>query len=272
MWVRTAQKAIFKKVLDRRFIPYILLTKQCIGNGVNGMPRTRHIEQYEAMRSQIMDSARKQMAEHGTAGLGLRAIAREMDVTAPAIYRYFPSMDDLITELIIENFHALAAAMADGANSAPKTDYSGRLMGMLLGYRRWALDNPIDFQLIYGNPIPGYVAPAERTMPAARRGFDVVVEILNDALAAGAIVPPPEYEALPGAIAAQLSGVIAHEGYDAPVIVLYLATVGWTRIHGIVMLELFDDIQPVVGDTEAFYQFEMHMLLKQLGYKNIDSS
>ncbi|MEO8612729.1 MAG: TetR-like C-terminal domain-containing protein, partial [Chloroflexota bacterium] len=182
------------------------------------------------------------------------------------------SLDDLITELIIENFHALAVAMAEGANSAPETDYVGRLMGMLMAYRQWALDNRIDFQLIYGNPIPGYVAPAERTMPAARRGFDVVVEILSGALAAGAIVPPPEYQALPGAIATQLSAVIDHEGYDAPLVVLYLATVGWTRIHGIVMLELFDDIQPIVGDTEAFYRFEMYMLLKQLGYQKLNSS
>ncbi|MEO8613056.1 MAG: TetR family transcriptional regulator, partial [Chloroflexota bacterium] len=72
------------------------------------MPRTRHIEQFEAMRNQIMEIARRQMTEQGTAALALRAIAREMDVTAPAIYRYFPSLDDLITELIIENFHALA--------------------------------------------------------------------------------------------------------------------------------------------------------------------
>ena len=232
------------------------------------MAEKRREKLRQATQSEIKDIARKLMTEHGTAGLGLRAIAREMDVTAPAIYRYFPSLDDLITELIIENFHAQAAAMAEGANSAPKTDYVGRLMGMLLAYRRWALDHPIDFQLIYGNPIPGYVAPAERTMPAARRGFDVVVEILAGALTAGAIVPPPEYHVLPGAIAEQLSGVIAHEGYDVPIVVVYLATVGWTRIHGIVMLELFDDIQPIVGDTEAFYRFEMHMLLKQLGYKN----
>jgi AcrR family transcriptional regulator len=236
------------------------------------MAEKRREKLRQATQTEIKEIARRLMAENGTAGLGLRAIAREMDVTAPAIYRYFPGLDDLITELIIENFHALAAAMDDGAHSAPETDYAGRLMGMLMAYRQWALDNPIDFQLIYGNPIPGYVAPAERTMPAARRGFDVVVEILDGALKAGAIIPPPEYHALPGAITAQLEGVIAHEGYDVPVVVVYLATVGWTRIHGIVMLELFDDIQPILGDTEAFYRLEMHMLLKQLGYQQVDSS
>jgi AcrR family transcriptional regulator len=219
-----------------------------------------------ATQTEIKDIARRLMAEQGTAGLGLRAIAREMDVTAPAIYRYFPSLDDLITELIIENYTALADAMAAGAVTSPADDHYGRLMGMLLAYRRYALDNPIDFQLIYGNPIPGYVAPVERTMPAARRGFDVVVAILADAMAVGKLVPPPEYNHLPEGIAAQLAGVMAHEGYDVPLVVLYLATVGWTRIHGIVMLELFDNIQPVVGDTEAFYHFEMHMLMKQLGY------
>jgi len=208
------------------------------------------------------------MTEQGTAGLGLRAIAREMDVTAPALYRYFPTLDDLITELIIENFTALAEAMAEGAGGHPKDDYGGRLLGVLLAYRQWALDHPIDFQLIYGNPIPGYVAPAERTVPAARRGFDVVVGILSDAIAAGKLIPPPEYLDLPESIVTQVAAVIAHEGYDVPLVVLYLATVGWTRIHGIVMLELFDDIQPILGDTETFYRFEMHMLMKQLGYQD----
>jgi len=219
-----------------------------------------------ATQNEIKDIARRLMAENGTAGLGLRAIAREMDVTAPAIYRYFPSLDDLITALILENFNALADAMAAGADEYAHDDYAGRILGLLLAYRRWALDHPIDFQLIYGNPIPGYVAPAERTIPAARRGFDVVVGILTDAMRAGKLSPPAEYLALPEAIAAQLAGVIAHEGYDAPLVVLYLATVGWTRIHGIVMLELFNHIQPVVGDSEAFYRFEMQLLMKQLGY------
>lgn len=230
------------------------------------MPRTRDVEQHEATRGQILTIARQQMGEFGTAGLGLRAIAREMDMTAPAIYRYFPSLDDLITALILEDYHALADAMEAGANSRPHDDYYGRMLAAVMGYRDWALSHPIDFQLIYGNPIPGYVAPAELTIPAARRGFDCIVPIIADALAAGVMVTPDVYHTLPPAIEGQLNGVKAHEGYDAPVIALYLATVGWTRIHGIVMLELFDNIQPVLGDTGAFFEREMRIMLGQLGF------
>jgi AcrR family transcriptional regulator len=235
------------------------------------MAEKRREKLRQAAQTEIKEIARRLMTQHGTAGLGLRAIAREMDVTAPAIYRYFPSLDDLITELIMENFNALADAMAAASASLPEQDYRGRMMAVLMAYRQWALEHPIDFQLIYGNPIPGYVAPAERTMPAARRGFEVVVSILTGAMIAGDIVIPPEYQVLPGAIATPLANVVAVEGYEIPLAVLYLATVGWTRIHGIVMLELFDNIQPILGDTEAFYRFEMQALLKQLGYKVVDS-
>ena len=231
------------------------------------MPRSRDIEQFEATQSQILEVARRQMAENGTAGIGLRAMAREMGITAPAIYRYFPSMDDVITALILENFNALADAMAAASASLPQSDYRGRLEAVLMAYRQWAMEHPIDFQLIYGNPIPGYVAPADQTMPAARRGFDVVVELLGGAYAAGQIVPPEAYHFLPPVIAGQLEGVLAHEGYDVPLVVLYLATVGWTRIHGIVMLELFDDIQPIIGDGETFYRFEAVQILRQLGFR-----
>ena len=61
--------------------------------------------------TQIKAVARQQMAEHGTAGLSLRGIAREMGITAPAIYNYFPRLDDLITALIVDAFTALADAM-----------------------------------------------------------------------------------------------------------------------------------------------------------------
>ena len=67
--------------------------------------------------AQIKAAARQQMAEHGTAGLSLRGIARQLGITAPAIYNYFPRLEDLITALIVDAFSDLADVMeaADAA-------------------------------------------------------------------------------------------------------------------------------------------------------------
>jgi hypothetical protein len=85
---------------------------------------------------------------------------------------------------------------------------------------------------------------------------------------AGVIEPPREYQQLPSAVIENLKGVAAQEDYQGALVVLCLATVGWARIHGFVMLELFGSIQPLVGDAEAFYRTEMHAMMRQLGFKS----
>jgi AcrR family transcriptional regulator len=231
------------------------------------MPRQRNEDQHEKITQRILESARQQMREHGTAGLGMRSIARDLDLAPSGLYRYFENLDAIITALILDAFHALADTIEASSHSVASGDYAGRIQAVMMAYRRWALEHPVDFQLIYGNPIPGYQAPTEVTLAAARRGFKTVVQLLREAMAAGALEPPAEYQTLPASTIEHLNAVSDFEGYDVPTIVLCLATVGWTRIHGFVMLELFNNIQPIVGDPEIFYRVELQAMIRQLGFK-----
>ena len=61
---------------------------------------------------EITDAARRHLAAEGAAGLSLRAVARELGMASSAVYRYFPSRDDLLTTLIVEAYDALGAASA----------------------------------------------------------------------------------------------------------------------------------------------------------------
>ncbi|MEP7293499.1 MAG: TetR/AcrR family transcriptional regulator [Chloroflexota bacterium] len=221
-------------------------------------------QQREATIEAIKAAARAHMKAEGTAAISLRAIARALDVTAPALYRYFTNRDDLITDLLLDAFNGMADAVVAAAAAQPRAAYAERLIAVTMEYRAWALQNPLDFQLIYGNPIPGYVAPPEITVPAARRPFDLVVGILSEALAAGALKPPMTVEQLPPSVTAFLQNLIGTDGYPELPIVLYISVVGWTRIHGMVMLELFENTQAVVGDTEAFYRHEVTRLCAEM--------
>ena len=78
------------------------------------MGRPTRSQQHPDLHAAIKEVARKQIAEHGAAALSLRAIARELSITAPAIYNYFPSRDDLVTALIVDAYHSFAAALAVG--------------------------------------------------------------------------------------------------------------------------------------------------------------
>jgi AcrR family transcriptional regulator len=219
------------------------------------------------MTERIKAAARAQMAEHGTAGLSLRGVARELSITAPAIYNYFPRLDDLITALIVDAFSALANAMREAEARATSDRPGDRIEAMALAYRAWAVAHPVDFQLIYGNPIPGYVAPAEVTAPLALSAFLGIFEGYMRAYASGELRVPPEYGGPPQSIDTVLPRLARDSGLAVPAEVAALLAASWARIHGLVMLELFEHIQPLVGEPAEFYRYEVGALLQRLSLR-----
>jgi len=232
------------------------------------MSRARREEQHASIREEIKGAARRLMEQEGTAGISIRGIGRAMDLTAPALYHYYANRDALITDLIVDAFNALAEELERTRDDARGLAVQAQLMQVLLAYREWARKYPIDFQLIYGNPIPGYQAPEEITVPPANRGFLLIAGLISRCLESGSASPRPEYAAVPPKIepvmdemARQFSGP---EQRFLP-LALYLTTVGWPRIHGIIMLELFNHIQPVVGDVDLFYRIQLEDMARSMG-------
>lgn len=214
----------------------------------------------------IKQIARQQMQENGTAGISLRAIARKLGVTAPAIYNYFPRMDDLITALIIDAFNGLADAVDQVAHN---TDYTAPLQTlecMLIAYREWAITHPTDFQLIYGNPIPAYEAPADITVPLASRPLYSLLSVIQRAIENGDISNEEKYNDIPDAILEHLANLPAPQEMKTsiPLSIAFLVIVGWSRIHGMIMLEIFDHSPPVIGEPESFYIYEVQRIVSEL--------
>jgi AcrR family transcriptional regulator len=215
--------------------------------------------------AEIKATARQQMAESGTAGVSLSAIARAMEISAPALYRYFASRDDLVTALIVDAFNDLADAIQAAESAVTSKTCAPKIAASCLAYREWAIAHPVDFQLIYGNPIPGYVAPAEITVPLARRPFEGLARLFLEAYQIRELVVPAEYVPIPASITAHFATWLPQAGYDFPDALLCLLMSGWARIHGMVMLELFEHLSPVVGDSAAFYRHELGAFFRQLG-------
>ncbi len=211
----------------------------------------------------IKQIARAQMAARGTAGISLRAIARALHVTAPALYNYFPRLEQLISALIVDAFTGLAAAMNEAADAAlgaaPADDrYLPAIEAMGLAYRTWAVTHPTEFQLIYGNPIPGYEAPAEITVPLASLPFTRLTELFAAAWASGTLRIPAHYDVAPAAVRTFMAARLAVLQPGLPPELLCLIVSSWARLHGMVMLELFGHLAPVTGDPAAYYAYELH--------------
>ena len=212
----------------------------------------------------IKEAAWAQMAQHGTAGLSLRGIARQLGVTAPAIYNYFPRLEDLITALIVDAFTALVEAMEAADATVMSRRCYDKIMALCLAYRRWAIGHPVHFQLIYGNPIPGYSAPTEITIPLARRPFLGMFRWFVRGYETGELTIPNEYRDVPQHVAESISAWKEMSGIEMPDALVVLLMSGWSRIHGAVMLELFGHIQPLVGEGPDFFRLEVEAFAQQM--------
>jgi AcrR family transcriptional regulator len=140
---------------------------------------------------EIKQTATQLMREQGTTDLRFSDIAREMGMTAPALYRYFADRDELLSTLIVDAFNELGTVVAEARDSVPAADVWGRFLAVAQAYRSWAKHEPIRFALILGMPVPGYAAPKEGpTTEAAIRAMAQLKALFIDAAERGVLERP----------------------------------------------------------------------------------
>ena len=227
------------------------------------MATQRRARLREATREEIKQVARHLMNEHGASALSLHAIAREMGLTAPALYRYFSTRNDLVTALIVDGYQAHAEAMRVAVEAHPATDPVGRLFAAVLAYRDWALAHPTEYMLFAGSPVPGYAAPTEVISLSARRGMDLLMQLVSAALPAHGYAAPkieltPQFEAA-------LDTLRRQRGYDLPASVVYVVLAGWGQAQGLVTQELYQRLQPLLANPAELYRCEARVWLERLG-------
>jgi AcrR family transcriptional regulator len=228
------------------------------------MTTTRRERQREAARVEIKAIARAQMRQTGSGSISLRGIAEQMGFTVTAIYRYYENLDALITALIVDSFNELADRAQAAVDTAPAGDYRAQLLAAMEAYRAYAVENPTDFHLIYGTPIPGYSAPREVTVPAAVRIGIVLGRVLTAAIRAGKCRPDLDrLHIAPETVAAMTAALEGIPGADP--LASYLTAIAWSRGHGYVMLEITGHITPLVGEDNAFFRQECQRILDDIG-------
>ncbi|MDF1603151.1 TetR/AcrR family transcriptional regulator [Nocardioides sp. YIM 152315] len=226
-------------------------------------PRSRAENRIETTRA-IQQTGRRHLAEVGPAALSLRAIAREVGMVSSAVYRYFPSRDDLLTALIVESYDELGDAVEAADGSVPdRDDLAGRFRAVVHAIHDWARANPHEYALLYGSPVPGYAAP-ETTVPSAARVTGAFLRLAQAAeetdrpLGAPArTVATAEHDALAG----------VREALDSPVAdertVRWL--MAWSTVFGHLSLELFGHMYRGVLDYDAHFAHVVDQLVADLG-------
>jgi AcrR family transcriptional regulator len=192
------------------------------------------------MRQEVKDIALRQLAEGGPQALSVNAIAKELGVSGPALYRYFAGRDALLTELILDAFADLTAAL----RAAPPG-----LVTLATAYRAWAVAQPHRYRLLFSAPLPGYDAHQEHLVAAAQRAMNLVFAALTTA------EPVPD---------ATLSGQLTAWAPEVDPGRALAGVTAWSRMHGFVSLEIEGNFASMGLDAERLFAREVAALLADL--------
>jgi AcrR family transcriptional regulator len=203
---------------------------------------------------QIKTVARRHLAELGAPALSLRAVAREVGMVSSAVYRYFPSRDDLLTALIVDAFDAVGHAAEEADGACARDDLRGRWLATARAVRGWALANPHEYALVYGSPVPGYAAPRDTVDPAARVTL-VFLAIVREGVAAGAIATDDTIETS-RALRQDLARLRSAAAEGVPDQVLSRSLLVWTQLFGAISYELFGHLHRVIEDYDALFDLQ----------------
>ena len=200
----------------------------------------------------ILASARAQLGTVGPAALSVRAVARDVGMASSAVYRYFASRDELLTALLVAGFDEQGEAVETAVERVDASDHVGRWSAVAHAFRGWAVEHPWDYALLYGSPVPGYVAP-EQTVAPATRVTRVLLQLLVDAATAGTPLTDARPAPPDPAFHAAVAEIRGFAGADLPDDLLGAGLAAWCGLVGSVTLELFGHLENAVGDREAWF-------------------
>lgn len=234
-----------------------------------GQPRTdteRHIR----------EQARKLLVDQGHEAVTLRAIAREIGITAPALYRYYDSREDLIQHVCLDICAGLAHDLGADIAAMSSTGPAAQVFEICRGFRRWALAHPREFTLVFASPAAG-IEPGSGVLPMAEEPFGRIFLTVAGRVLAGAGITVPADDGVPEHLRADLTqlrdsllATLREEEIDVPVEMLGLGMVRfmlhfWVRLYGHVALEVFGRFPFGISETEPLFESMLADLAADVG-------
>jgi AcrR family transcriptional regulator len=174
---------------------------------------------------------------------------KRLGVSGPALYRYFASRDDLLTELVIDAYHDLANALTAATSRLPNDNPRGRFGALARAYRRWALAEPHRYRLLFGPPLPGYEAHAQRLVEASRAAMNLLLEVLRGF--AADVAEPAE------PLGSELTAWARQHDARIDAATALHAVLIWSQLHGIVSLEIAGNFASMSIDADQLFEAQL---------------
>ncbi|MCP2165492.1 TetR/AcrR family transcriptional regulator [Goodfellowiella coeruleoviolacea] len=232
---------------------------------MTGPARSRRQRYRDQTREEAKQLAMTQLAELGPTGVSVNAIAKRMGLTGPALYRYFASRDDLLTELIRDAYRDLAESLEAAGRASQRRQPAARVRAVTAAFREWALAAPHRYLLLFGTPVPGYAAPPD-TVEAANRSMVAILDAFSALPTPPAPAEAGPAEATDRADAAdpldrQLADLARRRDLAVTPEQFRRGLLAWTRLHGVLSLEVQNQFAPMGVDPALVYRAEVETLI-----------
>ena len=221
-----------------------------------------------ATADEIKQTARHILMTEGPEGVSLRAIAREMGMTAPALYRYYGSHEDLIRHVIADIFTEIADGIQVAivaAGQASGGDLTEKLVAACREFRHWSLTHRQEFGLLFGSPLPGLEAVHDEVVDACAQKFSGTFFALFMELWQRQPFPVPADSEIEPGLREQLARYRELLGVDLPLGAGLTFLRCWVRLYGMVSLEVFGHLHFALGDASAMFDITLAELAELVG-------
>ena len=223
---------------------------------------------------EIKDTARRMLVAEGVDGLSLRAIARAMGMTAPGLYRYFASREDLVVALIADLYQELTDQLEASQQTCPADDVTGRLLTVCREFRRWSLANRAEFNLLFGNPLPElevqkhalHAHKDDRASTAHEAGmrFGNIFGVLVTQVYLARPFPVPADDEIDPRLLPQLQDWCTTWPLTVPLGLAQIFLTCWIQLYGTVSMEIFGHLDFALADPEPMFEAVLRSLAELL--------
>lgn len=219
--------------------------------------------------TEITAAARQRLVADGPGGIQLRAVARDVGLTAPALYRYYPSLEDLVAALTVDLYDELIEAMVRARDVDPDADAFARMLGTSRAFRRWAVTHPHEFGLLFANPAAAFAhAPDSPCQEASSRFGNVFAELFLE-IWAGYPFDVEEPETLPAGMVEGLtpywSWLTSEVAPTIPMGAVVVFLECWVRMYGTVAMEVSGHLSWAMPDGAPMFEQSLRSMARAVG-------
>lgn len=217
------------------------------------MAESKRAQTRKTNLERIIQASWSYIAANGIAALSLRAIARELDMTVPGMYRYYASRDVLLTALSLDALTEFTAALNEASQAVPENQPANRLHAILQSYFIWGISNPDKYQLLFTSPFAGYQIE-QQVYQASAQVLACFSAVLKSAVETGKLaLEAGKRASILDAIAKPKTAVLNEEQQTQ---LDHWSLILWSQIHGLTSLFL-------EGYLEHFYDGAFEDLIEQ---------